>query len=386
MQYRKHPKTGEEISILAFGCMRFHKEEAEAERHVRYAIDHGVNYFDTAYKYSGSEATLGRILAKDGLRERVKIATKLPYFLVGKPADFDRLFHTQLDRLQTDYIDYYLIHMLPALTSWERLCQMGILDWIREKKASGAIRQLGFSFHGGRQDFRDLIDAWGWDFTMIQYNYYDEHNQAGRSGLEYAFEKGIPVMIMKPLRGGTLVHHLPSKAKAVWAEAPVQRSAAEWGLRWVWDHPQVLTVLSGMSTMEMVEENIRMAAQAEAQSLTEEELALYDRAKAAIQEAVKVPCTGCGYCVPCPVGVDIPMCLTSLNDTALRSKWTSMYWYIATTEGKNASRCNGCGKCETHCPQGIAIPEALKQTVGALERFPYRPLRFFVRKILKNNN
>jgi len=383
MQYRTNPKTGEQISALAFGCMRFHRDEAEVERQIRYAIEQGINYFDTAYIYPGSEATLGRILAKDGLRSRVNIADKLPYYLVRKQTDFDRLFQTQLTKLQTDYIDYYMVHMLPGLASWEKLCQIGILDWIQEKKAGGAIRQMGFSFHGSGQDFIDLIDAWDWDFTMIQYNYYDEHFQAGRRGLEYAAERGIPVMVMEPLRGGTLVHQLPPATKAVWETAPGERSPAEWALRWVWNHPQVLTALSGMTTMEMLEENIRVASQGSPGHLTDQELALYDKASGAIRAALKSPCTGCGYCMPCPAGVDIPLCLTKLNDIALGGRLMSMYWYAVTGAGKNASLCNGCGKCEQHCPQGIPIRKALQQTVRELERFPYGVIRFITRKILK---
>ena len=383
MQYRKNPKTGEDISLLAFGCMRFPRNEAEVERQIRYAIDQGINYFDTAYMYSGNEAALGRVLAKDNLRARVKIATKLPHYLVRKPADFNQLFQTQLTRLKTDYIDYYLIHMLPALSTWERLVNLRILDWIREKKAAGAISQLGFSFHGPESEFLALIDAWDWDFAMIQYNYYDIHFQAGKRGLEYAAQKAVPLMIMEPLRGGTLVHKLPPKAKKIWEEAPGNRSAAEWGLRWIFNHPQVLTVLSGMSSMEMIRENVRVAAETMPESLTEEELALYSQARAAIKEAVKVPCTGCGYCMPCPQGVDIPLCLNSLNDTVLQNKWRTLYWYVTTAEGRGASRCNRCGKCETHCPQEIPIQEALAQTVETLEGFPYKIFRFFIRKMMR---
>ncbi|MCL2842283.1 MAG: aldo/keto reductase [Oscillospiraceae bacterium] len=384
MQYRIDPKTGKQVSLLAFGYMRSHKDLAEAERHVRYAIEQGVNYFDTAYVYPGSEAKLGTILAKDGLRARVNIATKLPYYLVRKREDFDKLFNTQLERLQTDYIDYYMVHMLPSPQSWRRLCDLGIIEWVQAKQAEGKIRQFGFSFHGTGPDFQVLIDAFDWDFTMIQYNYYDVNFQAGRQGLYYAAERGIPVMVMEPLRGGTLVHKLPPDAKAVWDNAPGEETPAAWALRWVFDHPEVLTALSGMGIMEMVEENVRVASKAQPNSLTAEEQTYFDRARTAIQKATKVPCTSCGYCMPCPAGVDIPLCFNSLNDTVLNGRWKTQYWYVATAEGHNAARCIHCGKCEPLCPQGIPIQEKLGQVERELERFPYRPMRLFVRRILKN--
>jgi len=386
MQYRINHKSGEELSALGFGCLRFHKVEAEVERQIRYAIAQGVNFFDTAYIYKGSEATLGRILAKDGLREKVNICTKLPYYMVKKAEDIDRLFNTQLERLQTDYVDYYLIHMLPGLQSWEWLCKMGIREWIADKKAAGKIRQFGFSFPGPADEFTALIDAGVdlWDVCLIQYNYYDENHQAGRQGLLYAVERGVGVMIMEPLRGGTLVDKLPPEAKAMFDAAPGKRTAADWGLRWVLDHPQVFTVLSGMGTMEMVEENVRIASEVTPGQLTEEDFALYAQVKAAIQAATKVTCTGCAYCVPCPQGVDIPLCFGCLNNNALMGRLRSMWWYVATTEGRNASLCNRCGKCEPLCPQGIPIREKVGQTARELERFPYRVLRLAARRMLRN--
>jgi len=384
MKYRIAPKSGEQISALGFGGLRLHKDDAQVERQVRYAIGQGVNFFDTAYVYKGSEATFGKIFANDGLRAQVKISTKLPYYMVKKPQDLDRLFGTQLERLRTDYIDYYMVHMLPSVNSWNWLLQMGIADWVRGKRAAGKIRRFGFSFHGGGDDFIALIDAWDWDFCMIQYNYYDENNQAGRRGLDYAAGRGVGIIVMEPLRGGTLVHNLPKPAMDVWKSAPVTRSAADWGLRWVLDQPQVLTVLSGMGSMEMVEENIRIASHVEPGALSTDEFALYDRAREAIRAVTKVACTGCGYCLPCPRGVDIPLCLSSLNDTVLLGWWKSMYWYVATTQGRNASRCNKCGKCEPLCPQGIPIREALGQAARKLERFPYPVMRFVAKRMLKN--
>lgn len=381
MQYRTNPKNGEKISALAFGCMRFNKDEKEVERQIRYAIEQGVNYFDTAYIYPNSEATLGRILAKDGMRQKVNIATKLPHNNAKKYSDLDRIFGTQLERLQTDHVDYYLIHMLGNVRSWKRLRDIGIEKWIDEKKASGVIRNLGFSFHGPQNEFLALLDEYDWDFCMIQYNYCDENNQAGKAGLKRAGEKGIPVMIMEPLRGGTLANPKAS-IRDIWEQADVKRSPAEWGFRWVLDHAQVLAVLSGMNEMEQLEENVRTFSDATAGSLTEAELEVYEKVKTEIQRSMKVPCTGCGYCMPCPKGVDIPSSFSALNDAASRGRIMSKAMYIMTTGGNSASQCVKCGKCQTHCPQSIPIPEKLEQVKKELEGITYKPMRYFIRRFL----
>ena len=376
MQYRINLKNGDKLSALGFGCMRFHKDGSKVEKQIRYAIEQGVNYFDTAYGYSGSEVTLGRILAKDGLRDKVELATKMPQFMVKKHADFDKFFSTQLGRLQTDHIDYYLMHMLSDAATWHRLVGMGVLRWVEEKRQIGAIRNLGFSFHGSKAEFIALLDAYDWDFCMIQYNYYDEFNQAGKTGLEYAADKGLPIMVMEPLRGGMLVNKLPPAAKSVWDNAPRNRSPADWGIRWVLNHPQVVTVLSGMGSQEMVEENIRTASDAEAGRLSADEIALYDKVRTIIREATKVGCTGCGYCMPCPQGVDIPMCFASLNDTVIKGRMGSMFMYHMMTRGHSSSLCTKCGKCEPSCPQAIPIPEKLEQVKRELEGFPYKTMQF----------
>lgn len=383
MQYRENPKNGDSISALGFGCMRFHKDEKEVEKQIRYAIAQGVNYFDTAHIYPGSESLLGKILARDGLRERVNIATKLPQYLVKKPEDMGKLFSAELERLQTEYVDYYLMHMLSDEAGWNRLVALGVKDWIAQKKSKGQIRNVGFSFHGVHPEFIKLIDAYDWDFCMIQYNYLDENSQAGKAGLSYAAGKGIPVMVMEPLRGGTLVNDLPASAKALWDSAPVRRSFADWGLRWVLNHPQVLCVLSGMGTQDMVRENITIAAESLPDTLTAAELALYDQVCMKIRESTKVSCTACGYCMPCPKGVNIPMCFASLNDTVLKGRLISMFWYIAMAKDQGASQCMQCGKCEKHCPQAIPIRAKLQQTQKELEGFPYKPLRFMVRRVMR---
>ena len=317
MKYRRD-RHGEELSQLGFGCMRFQKSRgrtdmAATEEQLLSAIRAGVNYFDTAYIYPDSERALGELLAKHGLRQSVHIATKLPQYLIKRSEDMERYFTEQLRRLQTDCVDYYLMHMLPDVTTWNRLKGLGITEWIAEKKASGAIRNIGFSYHGNTGTFLELLEDYDWDFCQIQYNYIDEHTQAGRKGLERAAEKGIPVIIMEPLRGGRLVNQLPDKAVKRFAAAEPKRSPAEWGLRWLWNQPGVTVVLSGMNSLEMVEENCRIAADAGVGELTEADFQMYEDVKNAINEKIKVGCTGCSYCMPCPNGVDIPGCFRGYN-------------------------------------------------------------------------
>ena len=383
MNYRTD-KYGNKLSALGYGCMRFPKKAgkidmAETEKLIRHAVDSGVNYFDTAYIYPGSEAALGEILEKTGLRSKVNIATKLPHYLIRSRDGLDKLFNEELRRLRTDYVDYYLMHMLNDLDTWNRLKTMGIEEWIAEKKASGAIRQVGFSYHGNTDTFCSLIDAYDWEFCQIQYNYLDEHTQAGRRGLLHAHNKGIPVVIMEPLRGGRLVDLLPEKAKAIFADHPVKRSPAEWGLRWLWDQKEVTVVLSGMGHMDMLRENIRVASETAIGSLTGEEMSLYAQVVQAINENVKVGCTGCGYCQPCPKGVDIPGTFAAYNRWCGEEKFGGFMDYIkCTTLRKNAtaaSNCVGCGKCEKHCPQGIEIRKELENVKRDLEDGKFRLYR-----------
>ena len=268
MNYRSD-KYGNPLSALGYGCMRFPKKggriDMEAtEALLRTAVEAGINYYDTAYIYPGSEAALGELLEKTGLRDRVYIATKLPHYLIKSREGLDKLFDEELRRLRTDHIDYYLMHMLNDLDAWARLKDLGIEEWIAEKKASGAIRQVGFSYHGNTETFCSILDTYDWEFSQIQYNYLDEHSQAGRRGLHHAYGKGIPVIIMEPLRGGKLVNLMPEKGKKIMAAYPKKHTPAQWAFRWLWDQPEVTCVLSGMSSMAMLEENIRTAASAEA--------------------------------------------------------------------------------------------------------------------------
>jgi predicted aldo/keto reductase-like oxidoreductase len=367
--------------------MRFPKDEQEAARQVAYAIDQGVNYFDTAYIYSGNEAVLGRILAKDGYRDRVKIATKIPPYIVRKYEDLEKIFRTQLTRLQTDHIDYYFIHMLTDVKIWDRLKDLGILQWLEEKRRAGQIVNTGFSYHGGRDAFVQLVDAHDWDFCMIQYNFLDENNQAGKSGLQYAAAKGMPVMIMEPLRGGKLISALPKEVYALWENAHVKRTPAEWALRWVWDHPEATVVLSGMNTQAMLEENIRIASEVEAHSFTDPDYALFEQVRELLRKAIQIPCTGCGYCLPCPKGVDIPSCFSSYNDIAIVGKARAVKNYLMQTGMRPgsaaAAQCVQCGQCETHCPQSIPIRDSLKMTSRALEGFYFKPLQVLLRKFMR---
>ena len=386
MNYRQD-KYGNPLSVLGFGCLRFPQKMGridmeETEREIKLAIEQGINYFDTAYIYSGSEAALGEILEKNHLRDKVNIATKLPHYLIKSPAGLDKLFNEELRRLRTDHVEYYLMHMLNDIEAWQRLQDMGIEDWIAEKKRTGQIKQVGFSYHGNTDMFCKIVDAYDWDFCQIQYNYLDEHAQAGRKGLYHAHEKGIPVIIMEPLRGGKLVKFLPTAAREIFERYPVKRSPAEWGLRWLWNQKEVTVVLSGMNSQEMVLENIRVASQTQIGEQGEGEKALYAAVVKAINENVKVGCTACGYCMPCPKGVDIPGTFAIYNRWYGEDKGGAFKEYLkCTTFRKNstaASNCIGCGKCEKHCPQGIEIRKNLKEAQKALETPFYKICKKFV--------
>lgn len=384
MQYRKD-KAGRDISVLSYGCMRFSKGKSgidvdKAEKEMMLAIENGVNYFDTAYVYPGSEVTLGEILRRNQCRDKIYIASKLPHYLIKSADSMEKKFAEQLTRLGTDHIDYYLMHMLTDIMTWDRLKSIGIEKWIESKLASGAIRNIGFSYHGGSEMFCRLIDAYPWDFCQIQYNYMDENSQAGRKGLQYAASKGIPVIVMEPLRGGKLVDLLPETARIIIAEDPQKRTAAELAFRWLWDQEEVTSVLSGMNSEAMIEENIRVACDATPGSLTDEDQKLISRVKAAINKSIKVNCTGCGYCLPCPKGVDIPGIFRCYNEIYTDGKSTARMEYIQNTALRStpshASLCVGCGKCEPHCPQSISIRQELKNAARLLETPNFKIVRF----------
>ena len=390
MQYR-NDQTGRPISVLGYGCMRFTRKGAgidleKAEREVLAAIGAGVNYFDTAYIYPGSEAALGEILDCNHCRDQVRIATKLPQYLVRGKGDFERYFSEELRRLRTDHVDFYLMHMLTDVESWHKLEAAGVREWLDAKRAAGQIGQVGFSFHGNTEMFKKLLEVYPWNFCQIQYNYLDEHSQAGRAGLEAAAAKGLPVIIMEPLRGGKLVNLLPPEAKRLFAESPRGWTPAEWALRWLWDQPAVTCVLSGMNDLEMIEENCRIADEVQPGALTKEDFALLERVKTAIQQRVKAPCTGCGYCMPCPKGVDIPGAFRCYNEMYTENKKTGRreYWQVVSLrrEPAFATQCVGCGRCEQHCPQHLPIRALLKEADKALRPWPYRFAGWVSRKYL----
>ena len=375
MEYRLD-KYGNELSVLGFGCLRFPQKNGKIDmdatrQQIRLAIREGVNYFDTAYVYSGSEAALGEILESEGLRDRIKIATKLPHYLIKSRSGLERMFREELKRLRTDHVEYYLMHMLCDVDTWDHLKALGIEEWIAEKKASGEIGQIGFSYHGGTEMFCRLVDIYDWDFCQIQYNYLDEHSQAGRRGLHHAAAKGIPVIIMEPLRGGKLVNLLPPEARALMADSPRNWTPAQWGLRWLWDQKEVTVVLSGMNSEEMVMENIRAASEARVGDLTPEDRSLLAAVVKSINEKVKVGCTACGYCQPCPKNVDIPGAFAAYNRYHTEDRAGAKKEYLkCTLFRKNptaAGNCIGCGKCERHCPQGIEIRKELENVKRDLE-------------------
>ena len=385
-------KRQNDWSVLGFGCMRLPRKGSaidleETEKLIRYSLKHGVNYFDTAYIYPGSEKALGTLIAKNGWRSRMVIATKMPHYLLKSIDDLEKAFKEQLDRLQTDYIDNYLMHMLPDVTIWKKLIDMGVLDWLKEKKAAGQIRRVGFSYHGNTENFIKLIDAYDWDFCQVQYNYMDEFSQAGRAGVRYAYEKGIPVIIMEPLRGGRLVNDLPEKAKSLFAQTQPKRSPAEWGLRWLWNQPEVAVVLSGMGSRAMVRENIRIASEVQAGELSEADMKLYEEVKAAINAKMKVPCTGCGYCQPCPFSVDIPGAFRAYNVSYTDNFFVGFKEYIMCTtlraDRTNAGLCRKCGKCEQHCPQGIKIRDELDHVRRRLENPAYKAAALVIGKMVE---
>jgi len=377
MLYRKFGNTDKEISILGFGCMRLpvlnqdtsQIDEVNAISMIRHAIDQGVNYVDTAYPYHAgmSEPFVGRAL-QDGYRGKVSLATKLPSWLIKTREDMDKYLNEQLERLQTDHIDFYLVHALDR-NRWSHLKQLGIGEFLDSAIADGRIKYAGFSFHDKIDVFKEIVDSWHWTFCQIQYNYLDETFQAGRQGLDYAVSHGLGVIIMEPLRGGRLAEGIPTDIQAVWDQADVKRSPAEWGLRFLWDDPSIGIVLSGMNNMDQVKENLHIASQSHPLSLTGKEKALIQTVKKLYTEKIKVNCTACEYCMPCPAGVDIPTCFASFNNAYMFNNIAAAkmgYGFMGPKE--KASNCVACGKCEEVCPQKIPIRMMLKEVANTFEK------------------
>jgi predicted aldo/keto reductase-like oxidoreductase len=384
MKYRMLGKTGLEVSVLGFGAMRlpieggmdnpadiFNPEKAIDEEHatamVEYAVKHGINYFDTAYGYHGgqSEVFLGKALEPH--RDKVYLATKMPVWMVQEPGDFDRLLNEQLENLRTDHIDVYLLHSL-SRQFWPHARDKGVGEFLDRARADGRIDHVGFSFHDDIHAFKDIVGEYDWDVCQVQYNYYDECYQAGHEGLHYAADKGIGMIAMEPLRGGRIVEPVPESVQKLWDTATVKHSALEWALRWVWDDAAVSTALSGMSTIEQLRQNVNLADEAQAGALTDEEKELISMVRSVYRSMLKVDCTHCAYCIPCPHGVNIPANFSLYNDTFMfrDAELNFMLYNHMLLPEQRASNCQECGECEPKCPQHIQIIEELKNVHGKM--------------------
>jgi len=376
MKYRKFGKLDWEVSVLGFGAMRLpvidsvqeNIDEPEAIRMIRRSIDAGVNYVDTAYPYHGgnSELVVGRAL-KDGYREKVKLATKLPSWFIQKPEDFDRYLDEQLTRLDTDHIDFYLFHAMNKNT-WPKIRDLDALKWAEGAQSDGRIHYLGFSFHDTLAVFKEIVDAYDrWTFCQIQYNFMDIEYQAGTEGLKYAHDKGLAVVVMEPLRGGNLTKEPPDSVMDLWGTAEKKRTPAEWALQWVWDHEEVPMALSGMTTMQHVEENLVYADQSEQNTFGPEEIELVEKVREEYIKRSPIPCTACRYCMPCPNGVNIPQVLSLYNFGYMYDDHRqSRYLYRTLPPEQQGDKCIECNECEELCPQDFPISEWILKTHGWL--------------------
>jgi predicted aldo/keto reductase-like oxidoreductase len=373
MQYRKFGRLDWQASILGFGTMRLpvkgdakNIDQKQATRMLHHAVDRGVNYIDTAYPYHGgeSERLLGKALGR-GYRDRVKLATKMPSWLVSGPADFDKLFHEQLKKLKTDHIEFYLLHSLNR-EYWSKMREYDAIEWGRRTIKAGKIGQLGFSFHDDFDLFKEIVDAWDWPFCQIQYNYMDVRNQAGTRGLKYAASKGIAVVVMEPILGGKLASPPPSIQKIL-DRAETKRRAADWALQWLWNQPEVTVVLSGMSTFRQVVENLESADSAGIGILDQQEEGLIREVRRRYKELAPISCTQCRYCMPCPHGVDIPRNLSLYNEGLMYGRpdvARRQYGFIA--EKARSTACTQCRECEPKCPQSILISEWMSKVSEVL--------------------
>ncbi len=376
MHYRKFGKDKFQSSILGFGAMRLPLNSQDtadidlpqATRMIRLAVDSGINYIDTAYGYHNgkSETAVGQAL-RDGYREKVRLATKLPYWAVNSPEDMDRIFAEQLTRLETGKIDYYLLHAL-SKTAWDKLKGFKVLEWAQSKLNAGQIGSLGFSFHDGPEVFKQIIDEHAWDFCQIQYNYMDTENQAGAQGLEYAASKNIPVVVMEPLRGGSLANPLEN-IREIFTKSGITRTPAEWALLWAWSQPGISLVLSGMSNLEQVRDNLRIAENSGSWKLSENDLKIIAEVKKAYLDSKAIDCTQCGYCMPCSYGVNIPANFAMYNEAERYNNYNGPKWQYANRlkEGERAAACTGCRRCLTKCPQKLEIPDQLEKVHQALK-------------------
>lgn len=399
MKYRVVPKTGDKISTLGFGCMRLASrlgriDERRAEKQIRYAIEQGVNYFDTAYPYHNgeSERFLGKVFSDRTLRAKVKIATKLPPWLVKKREDMGFILKEQLKKLQIETIDYYLVHGVLNQEVWGRMKGLGILEFLDEAKEKGYIKNVGFSSHSDVQTFKNVIVDYDWDMCQIQYNFMDENIQAGTEGLKHAAENNIAVFIMEPLRGGSLSNKVPKQVQQLWDTSHVKRTPAEWALSWIWNQEEVTCILSGMNDDDHIQENIHTASTIGPNSLTKEEVLLIEKVRDKYRELTKVPCTACGYCMPCPAGVNIPQCFEKYNDKYMFNTLNARVMYemhlggLTGGEITRASLCMKCGKCEKQCPQQIEIQKNLKKVSSEFDDLPGRLLNWVAKRAMNRRS
>lgn len=389
MKYRRFGRLDWEVSVLGFGAMRLpvidgdpsRINEPEAIRMIRYGIDHGINYVDTAYPYHGgnSEVVVGKAL-RDGYREKTRVATKMPIGMFVKTRDdLDRIFREQLRRLQLDYVDFYLLHGLNR-EAWRKALELNVLEWAEKKMDEGTIKYFGFSFHDDFEVFKEIINGYDkWSFCQIQYNYVDTESgrhTPGRKGLEYAYSRGLGVVIMEPLKGGMLTVPPPREVQEIWDEAESKRTLAEWGLLWVWNHPEVSVALSGMSTMEQVIENVAIADRLSPNMLQSKDLKIISRVREKYLQYGFIGCTGCRYCMPCAQGVSIPEILAfyntvlrSFGDEGNRRKLIDQFQSEIPPE-KRANACIKCGECEKKCPQNLPIRKLLADSLWILRMPP----------------
>ena len=375
MEYRTFKKTGKDISLLGVGTMRFpvlsdgQIDEPQAIAMIRKAIDSGVNYVDTAYMYHDgmSEVVVGKAL-KDGYREKVLLADKMPIWSARSEEEMMAIFEEQLKRLDVECIDMYLIHNITT-SIWKLAKKLNLLSFLEDQKSKGKIKHIGFSFHDELDVFKDVIDSYEWEFCQIQLNYMDAEFQAGVAGLEYAASKGIPVIVMEPLKGGKLTDSLPVEIQEIWKTAEIKRSPAEWAFKWVANFPSVLTILSGMSNMAQLEDNLRIFEDLQASSLTEKELEITKRAAYQYNALIKYSCTGCNYCMPCPSKINIPTIISMYNDWFLYGKNPKIKsdYFQWVPPGKRASDCTNCKNCESHCPQSLPVSDIMKLAAAAFE-------------------
>ena len=398
MLYRKVPKNGDQLSVLGYGCMRFPVRmksinEELAEKQILHAMDRGINYFDTAAPYHNgkSEPFLGKVLSRNNCRDKVKIATKLPHWRARSKTDMDKLLDAQLQKLQTDRIDYYLIHALNG-ELWETAKRNGVIEFMDGALKQGKIINAGFSFHGLAEDFNPIVDDYDWIFCQIQYNLLDTQNQAGTAGLQYAAARDLAVMIMEPLRGGNLAKTPPPSVQKIWGQADQKKTPIAWSLGWIWNHPEVTVVLSGMNKDAHIEENLALADNARANAYSGKELALVDEVAAEFRRVMRVGCTGCQYCMPCPAGVNIPSCFEWYNsrhafkDKAAKLMYLFQNGGIVTDKPTLASMCVECEKCLEKCPQDLPIPDLLKDVQEDMEGFFTKPMIWLGKRALKVKN